>query len=135
MSDKKMEIVPPGASAPAEPEFISDLSAQPAFELHLDQKRMTADIGRIAEGEIFHCEFCGKQFPVWPVKKLANHMTTDHVGTLTIQSIQAYLVLAMDTFTDTHGAFINSQFLVRIAMRRRAWELGYLTQVAGQVTN
>ncbi len=99
-----------------------------------DPERLPLMIAAICEGEENHCEFFGEKFPLWPSWRWADHILLEHGAALTMPVRQQYSYLNVREITSQQQVIFSTNFISRIAMRRRAWQLGYTVVKPGAVT-
>lgn len=114
----------PTETAPPEPPWIRDQEAGGAG-LMFDFAEGVKSVAALCAGEVIHCEFCGRPFPLWPIAELATHFFEIHKNDLTVGAQTNWKLLALPVTSQATLAFIQGQLLVRVALRRRAWQLGF----------
>lgn len=131
MSEEK-SVTPTDA---AEPAWIRDTQAT---VIGFDEanpnlvREIPMMVAAIYAGETVCCEYCGKSFPMWPMKFWADHQITEHGAGMTIQVRAGNALLCGDEIGPAQQALFNAHFASRTSMRRRAWQLGYFVELKPQ---
>lgn len=114
-----------------EPAWVRDPQAVPPMQLVIDSS--TTDVNevltKLCAGHVFHCEFCGVQFPLWPICELATHMLDTHSAEMTKQMVAGFSLMAVAEITPAVQQWFNMQLTSRVGLRRRAREMGIATSV------
>jgi hypothetical protein len=116
----------PPAPGDLEPEWVKNPEAAnvDVATVGLTAEKVLALLAELCEGETTHCEWCGAPFPIWPTPAWADHIRSAHADILTIAIRNAMDGLCMSEFTVAKQVYFGQQFIARISMRRRAWQLG-----------
>lgn len=88
--------------------------------------RTDADAAALLEGEVYYCDLCGEKFPLWPIREWAAHYVHEHHDAITIQQQGAVAAFCVPTITPEVLQWIGLQLLQRVAVRRRARDLGMI---------
>jgi len=107
--------------SPDEP-YIRDVSAA-NFGVEI---RTTDDAAALCGDDKQFCEYCGAEFPLWPVRLLAAHIVHEHHGDLTDQQIGSIAQFCQDGLTQPIRQWFGMLILSRISIRRRARDLGLI---------
>lgn len=111
--------------------WIYDISATPSPEIQIAFLFDANKLPELAEGEAYHCEFCGARFGLWPVSDWASHVMDTHRDALTLQQSQAIMQLCSTGLTDHTKQFLTMQLMTRVNLRRRAQQLDMLVFLDG----
>ena len=109
----------------AEPAWIRDTSVAIVDIDTRDVEKIPEIVYKICEGEIMHCEWCGAPIAIWPTKTWADHVIVHHGADMTIMARTALSVMCADEINPAQQAYFSVMFGSRVAIRRRAWRLGF----------
>jgi len=109
--------------------WIRDISVKD-FAIALKNDAVAEEL---CEGERIHCEYCGEGFPMWPVRQWASHVVHTHHDQLTDQQIGAIAQFIAVGLTQVLAQWLAMQFLQRVALRRRARDMGLIAAVPGKI--
>lgn len=124
-------MVEPIDKEPKEPTWIRDPTAEPRMALAIDSTvhNIHDVMTKLCAGESFHCEYCGAQFPLWPISELATHMLDTHSRDVTAPMAAGFALLSATTLGPAHQGWFGTQLTARVILRRRAYEMGLATTV------
>jgi hypothetical protein len=119
--------------AEAEPPWIRNPDAA-IVEVDSSAPEKIADIiAAICDGEMVCCEYCGWKFPLWPPIEWADHVITVHGPELTIMVRTNTSLMCSREMNVGQQMYFSVNFASRVAMRRRAWKLGFAVAKPGRV--
>ena len=116
----------PVTSHRADEPYIRDVSAA-NFGVEI---RTADDAAALCGDDKQFCEYCGAEFPLWPVRLWAAHIVHEHHGDLTDQQIGSIAQFCQDGLTQPMRQWFAMMIMSRISIRRRARDLG-LIRMAG----
>lgn len=115
-----------------EPNWIRDTQAAPMVLNIPAGTDVEETIAKLCEGEHYHCELCGAEFALWPLRVFASHALKDHAADYTVQALATFSLMCLEQIGQAHQMFLMAQVHSRVSMRRRGRELG-LWEPAGRI--
>lgn len=97
--------------------------------------RTEGDAARLCGDDKIFCEYCGAEFPLWPIRQWAAHVVHDHHDELTIQQIGAIAQFCTSELTPAIRQWFGMQILQRVSLRRRARDLELIRWVPSKIVD
>lgn len=97
--------------------------------------RTVDDAAALCGDDKIYCEYCGEEFPLWPIWRWGSHICYKHFDELTAQQTNAVSQFCAPELTPAIRQWLGMQILQRVSLRRRARDLGLIRWTGVQKTD